>query len=124
MSQVDSWQPTFPDPQPAHWLCVAAAGPDEVRILSDLALDDAQREWLARWLETHNPREPDAEASYVYVGLAPDWSSRSPDGVAAPDAVTGLGWGIGFGEPGGAVPSTVAKIIRLAGETLGRRTSS
>lgn len=114
MSPVDSWQPTFPDPQPAHWICVASAGPGEVRVLSDVTLNREQRAWIARWLENHEPRDPDSEASYIYMGLAPDWSGQSPDGVPRPEGVTGLGWGLDFGEPPGARASTVAEIIGSA----------
>lgn len=120
MSQVGSWRPTFPDPQPDHWLCVVAAGSDQVEILSDVTLDHRQREWLRRWLERHDPREPDAEASYVYLGLAHDWSTGNPDGVVATRAITGFGWGIAFGEPEGATPSTVGEILRRGAETLAR----
>lgn len=124
MSRADSWQPKFPDPQPAHWVCVVALRSDKAKIVSDLTLDAEQRDWLARWLETHKPREPDAEASYVYLGLSPAWSNRAPDGVVAPDGLVGLGWGIEVGEPAGARPSTVAEIIRAGVETLRQRTIS
>jgi hypothetical protein len=103
---------------------VVTTGPEEATIVSDVRLDDVQREWLARWLQAHKPREPDVEASHFYVGLAPNWSSHSPDGVAAPDAVTGLGCGIGFGEPDGASPSTIEEILRLGREALRRGTGS
>jgi hypothetical protein len=118
MCPTDSWRPTFPDPEPAHWICAVAAHAGEARILSDLTLDDGRRAWAARWLELHAPREPEAEASYVYVGLAPDWTARSPDGRATAEGVTGLGWGIGFGEPPGAGRSTVAELIRAARAAL------
>jgi hypothetical protein len=118
MSQVASWRPKFPDPQPSHWLAVVATGADQATIVSDVGLDESQREWLARWLQAHNPREPEAEASYIYIGLGPNWSSHTADGMAAPDSVTGVGWGIGFGEPEGASRSTVEEILRLSLDAL------
>jgi hypothetical protein len=120
MSPAGNWQPTFPEPRPAHWICVASAGSREARVLSDLTLNDQQRAWIARWLESHNPREPDAETSYIYLGLAPASTGQSPDGMPHPEAVTGLGWGLDFGEPPDARPSTVAEIIRSARASLTR----
>jgi hypothetical protein len=120
MSQAGSWRPTFPDPQPAHWICLASAGSGEVRVLSDLSLNREQRDWIARWLDNHDPREPDSDASYIYLGLAREWLRQSPDGTARPEGVTGLGWGLDFDEPPGARPSTVAEIIRSAQAGLTR----
>jgi hypothetical protein len=116
-SPVDSWQPKFPEPQPRHWVCFTAL-PDEVSILSDRPLGSDEREWLRRWLEAHIPREADAEASYVYLGMATDWVSAPPNGRVSPDAVIGVGSGSDFGEPPGAVASTVGRIWDGAIEEL------
>jgi hypothetical protein len=119
MSLVADWRPTFPEPAPPHWVCFTAlvAG---VRVISDEPLGGEGRTWLRQWLESHTPDEFDVEASYVYLGLALDWSAQAPDGQVSPDSVTGVGSGSDFGAPPGAVSSTVGDIWRSAIEVLGR----
>lgn len=109
MCPVGSWQPTFPDPVPSHWVCFTAL-PKAVSVSSDVPLGPDERAWLIRWLEAHVPREADVEASYVYFGMAADWSTRPPNGRVSADSVIGVGSGSDFGEPPGAVPSTVGRI--------------
>jgi hypothetical protein len=119
MSPAGSWRPTFPGPSPRHWVCFAAV-PSAVSMWSDIPLRPVQRTWLVRWLEAHSPREAEVEASYVYLGLAPDWWTHQPDGRVSPSAVIGVGAGSDFGEPPGAVDSTVGEIWAGAIEVLKR----
>lgn len=107
------WRPVFPDPGPAHWIAFVAIN-DGLLLLSDAELDSRGRAWLSRWLSAHLPREPDVEASYVYLGLGSEWSKFSPDGLVSSSGVTGIGSGVGFGEPPGASPSRVSAIVRQA----------
>jgi hypothetical protein len=119
MYPVDSWQPTFPDPQPRHWVCFTAL-PESVWVSSDRPLVRDERDWLCRWLEAHTPRDADVGASYVYLGMATDWTQIPPDGRVSSDAVIGVGSGSDFGEPPGAVESTVGEIWSAAIEELCR----
>lgn len=83
-------------------------------LLCDAERDSHRRVWLAKWLAAHSPREPGAEASYIYLGLVSDWSMVDPDGMGSSGGVTGFGSGIGFREPPGASPALVSEIVRRA----------
>lgn len=89
-------------------------------ISSDVPLGPAERSWLSRWLSAHKQGEPEVEASYVYLGMARDWSNGPPNGRISPEAVIGAGSGIGFGEPPGAIESTVGTIWRGSIDALRR----
>lgn len=117
MSPMGSWRPKFPDPSARHWICFSALG-DGVEVISDQPIGPDERAWLRRWLESHTPGEAEVEASYVYLGLAPAWSAHVPDGQVSSDAVIGVGSGSDFGEPPGAVSSTVGVIWGSAIEVL------
>lgn len=119
MSRVASWQPTFPDPSPRHWVCFTALA-EGVDIVSDEPLKPDERAWLRRWLESHEPREADVEASYVYLGLATAWAAGAADGKVSPESVIGVGSGSDFGEPPGATLSTVGEIWNRTILTLQR----
>lgn len=110
---VDEWRPVFPDPAPPHWIAFVATG-DGLLILTDVQLNPRLRAWLGKWLSAHSPHEPDAEASYVYLGLGSELGQNAPDGVKSPGGVTGVGFGIEVGEPPGASPSRVRAIVRQA----------
>lgn len=112
-SPADSWAPTFPDPGPAHWVAFAGRAGGCV-VLSDQVLGPSERSQLAEWLTRHQPREPDAEASYVYLGLASGCWPLLPDGLTSPGGVTGVGSGVGLGEPEAATASTVASLVASA----------
>lgn len=114
---ADSWTPTFPPPGPAHWVAFAHR-PDGCEVLSDRPLLGQERLELADWLARYAPREPEAEASYIYIGMAEAWSPLAPDGQTSKGGVTGVGSGVGMGEPGRAVASTVAQLCSLAVEAL------
>lgn len=115
--QVDSWEPTFPDPRPANWVAfVCRAG--QCDVLSNRPLSPAQCTQLAGWLDRYPPREPADQASYVYLGLANRWLPLLPDGQTSQRGVTGVGSGIGLGEPEGAVASTVAQVLAAAVKQL------
>jgi hypothetical protein len=111
------WSPVFPGDPPAHWFAIASTG-NAVVIISDLNLDSWDRAWLASWLSAYALPRPELEASYVYMGLAATWSATAPDGSTCIQGVIGFGSGDGFGEPAGAVQSTVAEIILLAIDQL------
>ena len=112
-SPGDDWKPVFPEPRPRHWVAFAHTH-SGIASLSDLQIDEPDREWLATWLSRHRTREPDEEASYIFLGLGPDWRRLTPDGAVSTQGVTGLGSGMGFGEPADAEPSNVDAIVRLA----------
>lgn len=114
----DEWSPVFPDPQPAHWVGLVATI-ERVAVLSDVDLEDRHRKWLAEWLSRHDVSTPSLGASYVYLGLAECWFRTPPDGIVSPMGVRGVGSGEVFGEPPGAIPSSVGDIVRLAIEALG-----
>lgn len=116
-SPVDSWAPTFPDPDPAHWVAFAARAYGCV-VLADQALGLEERTQLATWIARHQPREPDAEASYIYLGLASGCWPLLPDGRTSQGGVTGVGSGVGLGEPKGATQSTVADLLAAAVRAL------
>lgn len=116
-SPVDSWAPTFPVPDPAHWVAfVSRTGRCEV--LSDQPLGREECTQLARWLDRYSPREQDTQASYVYLGLAYDWPPLVPDGRTSQGGVSGVGSGIGLGEPEGAVASTLVRVLASAIDAL------
>ncbi len=116
VSTEDEWEPVFAGPSPRYWIVFArtAAG---VSQFSNVVLSADDKKWLASWLSEH-PREPDEEASYIYLGLNPGWRRGDPDGTVQADAVTGLGSGMYFAEPPGSVPSTIMEIIVLARRLL------
>ena len=122
-SRADSWAPTFPDPEPAHWVAFAGRVGGCV-VLSDQALGPLECTQLAEWLTRHQPREPDAEASYVYLGLASGCWPLLPDGRTSPGGVTGVGSGVGLGEPEAATASTVANLVATAVIALNAAESS
>jgi hypothetical protein len=111
--QEAKWRPVFPDPGPARWVAFASTE-DGLLLLSDDEIDSRRQAWLAKWLAAHSVREPDEEASYIYLGLDSDWSRVAPDGTARSGGVVGFGSGVGFGEPPGASPSRVSEIVRHA----------
>lgn len=112
-SPADSWAPTFPDPGPAHWVAFAGRAVG-CAVLSDQVLGPSEGAQLAAWLTRYQPREPAAEASYVYLGLASGCWPLIPDGRTSPTGVTGIGSGVGLGEPEAATASTVADIVASA----------
>ena len=122
-SPAGSWKPAFPDPSPAHWVALISR-PGRCEVVADHPLSRDESGQLARWLSRHAPREPDAQASYVYLGLAPGWLPLAPDGQTSAGGVTGVGSGIGFGEPDGADASTVARICDLAIKVLEQSANS
>lgn len=115
--RAGKWTPTFPHPEPAHWT-VFVATESGCTVLSDQPLSNRERQDLGHWLTNYSPREPSAEASYVYLGMSESWSPLAPNGQTSELGVTGVGSGIGMGEPGGATASTVADICSMAREAL------
>ncbi len=109
----DGWSPVFPTPEPLHWVAFVDTG-SRVALRSDIDLDAPARRWLASWLAKHEAREPDLDASYIYVGLGHEWAVSDPDGRTTDHGVTGVGSGLGFGEPAGAVTSRVSSILERA----------
>ncbi len=118
-SPVDEWHPVFPEPAPAHWVALVEER-EGVAAYSDLELSAEECNWLAVWLSRYRIPEPEAEASYVYLGLAAGWSSGAADGHVSARAVTGVGSGEGFGAPPQARTSTVAGILCAAAQRLSR----
>lgn len=116
--QEAEWSPTFPEPRPPHWVALVA-GPTGIGLLSDCPISRHERVWLREWLATFLAVRPDElEASYVYLGLAHDWSSHPADGKRSSAGVTGVGSGIDLGAPPGSVPSTTVKIIHAGLDAL------
>jgi hypothetical protein len=110
-SQADSWRPVFPEPAPLHWVAIVGRSGSSVEVLSDAKLGPEGVDWLARWLGAHRHSAPEAEASYVYLGLAEGYWRAPSDGLRSSEGAIGIGSGIGFGEPHAARGSTIGELI-------------
>lgn len=117
----DEWKPVFPEPAPEHWLALVFYADETTGVLSDLTLSASDRAWLSTWLSSHSPRDPEGEASYVFLGIgSPDFVSQPADGMKNPKAITGTGSGMEVAEPPGATASTIGRIYQVASATLMR----
>lgn len=119
LSPEGEWEPVFAGPSPQAWVAFARTA-EGVSRFSNVDLNADENKWLASWLSEQR-REPDEEASYVYVGLNLGRRVEGSDGKAPISAASGLGTGMYFAEPPGSVPSTTMEIIRLARELLEQR---
>jgi len=106
------WLPTFPAPEPPHWVAFFWRE-GSVNLISDLVLNPEQLEWLAVWIERYEFKD-DTEASYVYFGLAEGFTLTPPSGLKSMSGVTGVGTGLEFFEPPGASRSSKSAILREA----------
>jgi hypothetical protein len=118
MSQGGNWHPVFPDENPPAWMAFVALPGGGVKVLSSIDFPRSSLLWLAQWLRSYRPRQPLASTSYVYLALGGTEFLGPADGMTSPDGVRGVGGGEGYGEPPGAVASTVADIISRAATEL------
>ncbi|MBU2694172.1 hypothetical protein [Pimelobacter sp. 30-1] len=101
MSRNARWEPTFPGERPSGWAAffISSRG---IRMLAEPAIEDACGvQALLDWLRGREALGSVDEASYVYLALGEG-------------EVLAAGSGQGFGEPSGALPSTVGEIDRRA----------